>query len=50
MQFDANRVAAALIGSWSIETSGSWLADNPARGQCNVTTLLIHELFGAAKS
>ena len=46
MQFQANRVAAALIGSWSIETSGNWLADNPARGQCNVTTLLIHELFG----
>jgi hypothetical protein len=46
VQFDANRVAAALIGSWSIETSGNWLADNPARGQCNVTALLINELFG----
>ena len=23
-----------------------WTADNPAIGQCNVTALLIHELFG----
>jgi len=46
MQFDPNRVAAALLGSWSIATSGNWLADNPARGQCYVTALLINELFG----
>ena len=46
MPFEANRVAAALLGSWSIETSGNWLPHNPARGQCNVTALLIHELFG----
>ena len=46
MPFEANRVAAALLGSWSIETSGNWLPDNPARGQCNVTALLIHDLFG----
>lgn len=39
-------MAAALLGSWSIETSGNWLPDNPARGQCNVTALLINELFG----
>jgi len=44
--FEANRVAAALLDSWSIETSGNWLPDNPARGQCNVTALLVHELFG----
>jgi hypothetical protein len=46
MMFEANRVAAALLGSWSNESSGNWLPDNPARGQCNVTALLIHELFG----
>ena len=46
MQFEATRVAAALLGSWSIATSGNWLPDNPARGQCNVTALLINELFG----
>jgi hypothetical protein len=46
MSFEPTRVAAALLGSWSIETSGNWLPDNPARGQCNVTALLINELFG----
>jgi hypothetical protein len=46
MQFEATRVAVALLGSWSIQTSGNWLPDNPARGQCNVTALLIDELFG----
>jgi hypothetical protein len=46
MQFEPTRVATALLGSWSIQTSGNWLANNPACGQCNVTALLINELFG----
>ena len=46
MPFEASRITAALLGSWSIETSGNWLPHNPARGQCNVTALLINELFG----
>jgi hypothetical protein len=32
--------------SWSAETSGQWLPDNPALGQCNVTSLVIQDLFG----
>jgi hypothetical protein len=46
MQFERDRVAAALLDSWSLKTSGQWLASNPARGQCNVTALLINEFFG----
>ena len=46
MRFEKNRVAAALLESWSLKTSGQWLASNPARGQCNVTALLINDLFG----
>jgi len=46
MPFEKNRVTAALLASWSLKTSGQWLATNPARGQCNVTALLINELFG----
>jgi hypothetical protein len=46
MPFERNGVAAALQASWSLETSGRWLASNPARGQCNVTALLVNELFG----
>lgn len=46
MWFDTEEVRAALLVSWSLETSGKWLAENPARGQCNVTALLVNELFG----
>jgi hypothetical protein len=46
MRLAKDRVAAALAYSWSLKTSSKWLADNPARGQCNVTALLVNELFG----
>jgi hypothetical protein len=46
MPFAADRVAVALRQSWSLATSAKWLASNPARGQCNVTALLVNELFG----
>lgn len=46
MRFEKDRVAAALLQSWSLKTSGQWLASNPARGQCNVTALLINDLLG----
>ena len=29
-----------------VSTASQWTPDNPAAGQCNVTSLLIHELFG----
>jgi len=35
-----------LSDCWSIETSSQWLPDNPARGQCNVTALVVHDLCG----
>jgi hypothetical protein len=44
--FRRDRVAAALRRAWSSRTSGMWTAANPARGQCNVTALLVEELFG----
>jgi hypothetical protein len=31
---------------WSSNTSSLWTADNPARGQCSVTALVAHHLFG----
>ena len=46
MSFDPDEVQSALRKAWSLSTSGKWTADNPAAGQCNVTALLIHELFG----
>jgi hypothetical protein len=44
--FQRDRVVAALSKSWSLATSGGWAADNPTRGQCNATALLLEELFG----
>lgn len=36
----------ALRACWSVETGGHWLPDNPARGQCNVTALVVQGLLG----
>jgi hypothetical protein len=44
--FQHRWVTAALRKSWSSRTSDTWTAANPARGQCNVTALLVEELFG----
>ena len=46
MSFDPDAVQRAFFESWSLSTASQWTADNPAAGQCNVTALLIHELFG----
>jgi hypothetical protein len=46
MSFDPDEVQSALRKAWSLATASQWTASNPAAGQCNVTSLLIHELFG----
>jgi hypothetical protein len=46
MNFEPEQVASALHQSWSSATARQWTEDNPAAGQCNVTVLLVHELFG----
>ena len=46
MSFDPDDVQAALCKAWSRSTASQWTASNPAAGQCNVTSLLIHDLFG----
>lgn len=46
MSFDPGAVQSALFKAWSLSTASQWTADNPAAGQCNVTALLVHELFG----
>ena len=46
MSFDPDAVQRILRKTWSLATSSQWTARNPAAGQCNVTSLLIHELFG----
>lgn len=46
MSFDPDAVHRTLRKAWSLSTASQWTASNPAAGQCNVTSLLIHELFG----
>ena len=46
MSFDPDEVQSALRKAWSLSTASQWTPTNPAAGQCNVTSLLIHELFG----
>lgn len=35
-----------LKAAWSSESSGSWSLDNPAKGQCSVTSLVVQDAFG----
>ena len=46
MRFEPNAVAVALRHSWSVATARQWKKEKPATGQCNVTALLVHDLFG----
>ncbi|UQZ32725.1 hypothetical protein C2I18_03625 [Paenibacillus sp. PK3_47] len=39
-------VMEALFKSWSLETSSKWSENNPAKGQCGVTALLVNDLLG----
>lgn len=40
------QITKALLKSWSLESSSKWRKDNPAKGQCGVTALVIHDLLG----
>ena len=43
---DFASLQSALEQAWSVETSSKWLPDNPARGQCSVTALVIQDMLG----
>ncbi|WP_246942822.1 YunG family protein [Bacillus pinisoli] len=36
----------SLIKSWSKNSSSKWTKDNPAKGQCGVTALVVNDLLG----
>lgn len=40
------QIRDALFKSWSIHSSSKWTPDNPARGQCSVTALVVNDLLG----
>ena len=35
-----------LGSAWSLNSSPSWSPENPAKGQCSVTSLVVQDLFG----
>ena len=39
---------ATLKTAWSAESSGSWSAENPAKGQCSVTSLVLQDIFSGS--
>jgi hypothetical protein len=46
MPLDYHTVLSALYKAWSKDSAKQWTANNPANGQCNVTAILIQELYG----
>jgi hypothetical protein len=36
----------ASLGLDTAEEDDGWTPDNPSRGQCDVTSLLLHDIFG----
>ena len=46
---DVKNIIEALEKSWSAETSydpNNWSIENPARGQCAVSSLMMQDFFG----
>jgi hypothetical protein len=44
-----SEIEAAIRASWSLDTADEddgWTPDNPSRGQCDVTCLVVHDIFG----
>ena len=46
MRFNEAEVRSALVRAWSLDTAKQWTPDTPAAGQCNVTAVVVHDLFG----
>lgn len=40
------QIMNALSKSWSSESSSKWTFDNPAKGQCGVTSLVVNDILG----
>lgn len=43
---ELNKLLNFLFQSWSIQSSSKWTEDNPAKGQCGVTALVVNDIFG----
>lgn len=43
---DIKDIEKCLIKCWSIKTSSKWTKENPYKGQCGVTAIVINDLVG----
>jgi xanthine dehydrogenase iron-sulfur cluster and FAD-binding subunit A len=43
---DEKFITEVLLECWSIKSSSLWTKENPAKGQCGVTALVINEIYG----
>lgn len=44
-----SEIEAAIRASWNLDTAevdDGWTSDNPSRGQCDITSLIVHDIFG----
>ena len=46
--FDPDAVRRRLERCWSARTSRQWSPDNPANGQCAVTSLVLQDIYGGS--
>jgi hypothetical protein len=47
--FTLAQLEQAIRETWSLDTADEddgWTPDNPSRGQCDITTLVVHDLLG----
>ena len=47
--FTLAQLEQAIREAWSLDTADEddgWTPENPSRGQCDVTTLVVHDLLG----
>jgi hypothetical protein len=44
-----SEIEKAIRASWGLDTAeedDGWTPENPSRGQCDITALLVHDIFG----
>ena len=49
MVFTLTDLEQAIRGAWSLDTAeedDGWTPENPSRGQCDITTLVVNDLLG----
>jgi len=47
--YTLSQIEQAIEASWSLDTAeedDGWTPDNPSRGQCDITALVVQDIFG----